>query len=142
MHTASIHFLGCTAPLQGVLLEDHTSPLTLCLSPVCEDPQPVHRDGQPLFTADELKGTGGLSEVSAKSGHDVSDVTAADGGGEGSCSSKAPASQSQPPFESSLPPHALHVWLPIRSVDAAAFSSAQRARGMAHQERARARSSG
>jgi hypothetical protein len=99
--------------------------LTLCLSLVCKDPQPVHRDGQPLFTEDELKGIGGLSEGSAnecaQSGHVVSDVTAADGGGGGSCSSKASASRSQPPFGFSLPPHALHVWLPIRSVDSARF---------------------
>eukprot|EP00802_Teleaulax_amphioxeia_P020999 Tamp_21320.p1 GENE.Tamp_21320~~Tamp_21320.p1 ORF type:complete len:294 (+),score=41.91 Tamp_21320:86-967(+) len=70
------------------------------------DDQPVHRDGQPLFTN---------AEMAEYEEHASSQRSFAASGERSPASDPAPASAPAPASrkEFGLPPHALHVWIPI-----------------------------
>jgi len=74
----------------------------------CEDPQPVHRDGQPLFTRQELSGLSQSRESNAATGPEARRHPPDAGS-----TSHESAARAEPQACNPLPPHALHVWLPI-----------------------------
>ena len=57
-----------TVVAQRVTRSTRLSCPTLCFPLRCEDPQPVHRDGQPLFTRQELSGLSQSRESNAATG--------------------------------------------------------------------------
>jgi len=85
--------------------------VTVCFPLRCtEDPQPVHRDGQPLFTRQELSGLGQSREGNPAFGPKARHLPSDAGSTSHESAARAPEWQACNP----LPPHALHVWLPIR----------------------------